>query len=215
MMRLGLVGVLLGASALAAPVKGVVRLPDEPRPPESGGYWRVENGLLPVLPSADRGEALVVLEPLSPSKAEPSHDPAPITVELHGLRMDPRVLAVPVGAVVHFKNSDRVPHTLYVEHGASMMPPEPTPAGQTRTQKFLAAGAYQVRDQEYPHVQGVVLAGASAWSAMPDAGGAFKLEAPEGKYTARVWWRGAWVLSQPVTVGHNPVDLNLVVPVKK
>ena len=46
-----------------------------------------------------------------------------------------------------------------------------------------------------------------------DATAAFKLDAPEGKYTARVWWRGAWVLTQPVSVGHG--DLNLVVPVKK
>jgi plastocyanin len=202
---------LVGGVALATPVKGVIRLPEEARAAETAsGYWRVENGLLPVLPAADRGDALVVLEPIS---AQKSADAPTVTVELHGLRMDPRLVAVPVGATVQFKNSDRVPHTLYVEHGTTMMPPEPTPAGQTRAQKFLAAGEYLVRDQEYPHLSGYILAVSSPWAAAADASGAFKLDAPEGKYTARVWWRGAWVLSQPVSVGHG--DLNLVVPVKK
>jgi plastocyanin len=210
MMRLGLV-VLVGGAALAAPVKGTLKLPDEPRPADgSSGYWRVENGLLPVLPGADaRGDAVVVLEPASPQKA----DPPTVTLELHGLRLDPHVLAVPVGATVQFKNSDRVPHTLFVEHAASMMPPEPTPSGQTRTQKFMAAGEYQIRDEEYPHVRGLVLAVSSPYAAVVEPNGVFKLEAPDGKYTAKVWWRGAWVLSQPVTAGHG--ELNLVVPVKK
>jgi plastocyanin len=200
---------LASGVALATPVKGVVKLPDEARPAEISGYWRVENGLLPVLPPSDRSEVMVVLEPAAAQKA----DPPTVAVELHGLRMDPRLLAVPVGATVQFKNSDRVPHTLYVERGAAMMPPEPTPSGQTRAQKFLAPGEYLVRDEEYPHLQGVVLAVNSPYAAATDGTGAFKLDAPDGKYTARVWWRGAWVLTQPVSVGHG--DLNLVVPVKK
>jgi plastocyanin len=203
MTRITLWGLVLAGSVVAAPVKGVIKLPDEQRAEPVSGSWRIENGLLPVLPSAEaRGEAVLVLEPASPAKTEPPT----IAVELHGLRMDPRVLAVPVGATVQFKNSDRVPHTLYI---TSLMPPEPTPAGQTRSQKLAAAGEYPVRDEEYPHVQGTILAVESPYSATADAGGAFKLDAPEGRYTARVWWRGAWVLSQPVTVGKG--DLNLTV----
>jgi plastocyanin len=203
MMRITLWGLVLAGSVVAAPVKGVIKLPDEQRAEPVSGNWRVENGLLPVLPSAEaRGEAVIVLEPATPATA----DPPSIIVELHGLRMDPRVLAVPAGTIVQFKNSDRVPHTLYI---MSTMPPEPTPAGQTRMQKFATAGEYPVRDEEYPHLQGMILAVASPYSATADATGAFKLDAPEGKYTARVWWRGAWVLSQPVTVGK--ADLNLTV----
>jgi plastocyanin len=203
--------VALVGQAWAGPVKGSVKLPDEPRTAEPiSGYWRVENGVLPVQPAADaRGEVVVVLEPATPAKA----DPPTVTVELHGLRLDPRVLAVPVGATVQFKNSDRTPHTLYIERGASMMAPEPTPAGQTRSQKFLAAGEYKLRDEEYPHVWGLVLAVSSPYTASADANGTFKLDAPDGKYTAKVWWRGGWVLSQSVTVGKG--DLNLVVPSKK
>jgi plastocyanin len=201
-----LLGSLAGA-AQAGPVKGTLKLPDDVRPAEPiSGHWRVENGLLPVQPAADaRGEAIVVLEPATPSKA----DPPTVVVELKGLRMEPRVLAVPVGATVQFKNVDRGPHTLFVEKGSSMMAPEPTPAGQTRQQRFLAAGEYKVRDDEYPHLWGMILAVPSPYSAPADAGGSFKIDAPDGKYTARVWWRGAWVLSQPVTVGDG--DLKLVV----
>jgi plastocyanin len=207
MMRLLGVWVLWGSLAWAGTVKGTVKLPDEARPAEPiSGHWRVENGVLPVQPSADsRGEVVVVLEPATPAKAEPPT----VTVELRGLRMEPRVLAVPAGATVQFKNSDRGPHTLFVEKGSSMMPPEPTPAGQTRQQRFLVPGEYKVRDEEYPHVWGMVLAVNSPFTATAEPNGNFKIDAPDGKYTARVWWRGGWVLSQPVTVGHG--DLNLVV----
>ena len=80
MMRLG--WLLLGGTALAAPVKGALKLPDEPGVVESSGYWRVENGLLPVLPPAEAREAVVVLVPAVPQNS----DPPTITVELHGLR---------------------------------------------------------------------------------------------------------------------------------
>ena len=207
-----LVWLLVVSEARAGSVRGTVKLGDEPRAVEPiSGYWRVENFQLPVLPAADaRGDAVVILEPASAAKPA---EPPTITVELRGLRLDPRVVAVPVGASVQFKNGDRTPHTLYVEHGSAMMAPEATPAGQSRTQKFLVAGEYRVRDEEYPHLSGMILAVASPYSAIVDGSGNFKLEAPDGKYTARVWWRGAWVLSQTVTVGHG--DLNLVVPRKK
>ena len=132
-----------------------------------------------------------------------------MTVELHGLRMDPRLLVVPVGATVVFKNSDRVPHTL---RGETAVAAETTPGGQTRTQKFPSPGEYRIRDEEYPHLSGMVLVVTTPYSATIEANGAFKLDAPEGKYTARVWWRGAWVASQPVSVGHG--ELNIVVPRK-
>jgi hypothetical protein len=214
MMRpLALLVLLYQGGAHAAPVKGTVKLAEEPRSAEPpSGYWRVENGQLPILPPAEaRSEAVVVLEPATPPK--PPETAPTFVVELRGLRLDPRVVAVPVGAIVQFKNDDRGPHTLYVEHASSMMAPEPTPAGQIRAQKFLAAGEYHLRDEDYPHLSGTVLAVATPYTAVIDANGAFKLDAPEGKYTAKIWWRGAWVLSQAVTVGHG--DLNLVVPKKK
>ena len=39
------------------------------------------------------------------------------------------MLIEPVGATVVFKNSDRVPHSIYIENAQTLMAPEQTPAG--------------------------------------------------------------------------------------
>ena len=130
-------------------------LPAEPRVADHDAHWRVENGVLAVGPRVPdpRLDVIVVLEGAAGAKV-PALPNA--TVELHGLRLDPRVSVIPVGGSVEFKNDDRVPHTLYVEKATTLMPATPTPAGQARTQKFYAAGEYRVRDEEYPHIDGTV-----------------------------------------------------------
>jgi hypothetical protein len=212
MVRAPLLFLLLHGVAFAATVRGTVTLPEVKGEPASG-HWRVENGVLPVLPRlADpRGEALVVLE--SPTAKKPD-SPPPITVELHGLRMDPRVVAVQAGGTVTFKNGDRVPHALYIEGGTSLMPPSPTPSGQSRAQRFLAAGEYRIRDEEQPHLEGTVVTVETPYAAAIDEHGAWKLEVPEGHYTLRVFWHGAWVLSRPLEVGHLPAEIALHIPEK-
>jgi hypothetical protein len=131
---------------------------------------------------------------------------------MHGLRCDPRVVTIPVGGTVDFKNDDRVPHTLYVEKATTLMPPTPTPAGQTRIQKFYAAGEYHVRDEEYPHIEGTVLVVQTPYVARLDEKGAFKLDVPEGKYTLKVFYRDRWAVTQPVEVTGRTSELNVQVP---
>jgi plastocyanin len=206
---------LLAGAAHANTVRGSVAVPPEARADASSGHWRVENGVLPVLPRPPelRGEVVVVLE--GPSKKDKNAEPPTLTVELHGLKMEPRVIVAPMGATVEFKNSDRVPHTLFAESALSIMAPEPTPAGQTRTQKFAAVGEYRIRDQEYPHIDGTVVVTQSPYASAVDDKGNFKLDVPEGNYTLRVWWHGAWQVTQPLEVAGRTTDVALTVPSKK
>jgi plastocyanin len=207
-MKGAFVLLLLGGVAQATPVRGTVTLPvDKPEPPS--GHWRIENGLLPVAPRSEPAEAAVALEPATPAAIDA---PAPVVVELHGLRIDPRVITVAVGGVVQFHNGDRVPHTLFVDKQASVMAPETTPAGQTRGQKFAVAGEYRVRDQELPHVGAWVLALTTPYVTTLDEKGAFKLDVPEGKYTVRLFYRGAWVVSQALTIGSKATEVSISVP---
>jgi hypothetical protein len=214
MMRVAVPLLLLCSLARAGTVRGTVTLPVEPKLAEgsSSGLWRVENGLLPITPRQPdlRSDVVVVLDGGQRARDD---QPAPVTVELHGLRLDPRVAVVPVGGTVSFKNGDRVPHTLYLERGTSLMPPQPTPSGQVRTQKFLAAGEYHIRDEEYPHLAGDVVAVDTPYVAQLDEHGGFKLEVPEGRYTLRVFWRGAWVVSRPLDVGQH-AEVTVHVPAK-
>lgn len=198
------------ATASATTVRGNVILPIEPRVPEHDAHWRVENGVLPLGPRQPdpHADLVVVLDGPSTGKEKLGN----ATVTLHGLRLDPRVVVVPIGGAVEFKNEDRVPHTLYVERATSMMSPTPTPAGQSRTQKFYAVGEYKIRDEEYPHIEGAVLAVQSPFVARVDDKGNFKLDVPEGKYTLKVFYRDKWVVTQPLEVGTKTTEVNVQVP---
>jgi hypothetical protein len=150
--------------------------------------------------------------PEAKKKSDKGDEKASITVDLHGLRADPRVVLAPVGATVVFKNSDRLPHSLYIENAQSLMTPEPTPSNRTREVRLYAPAEYVVRDEEFPHVECTIVVPASPHAAQADEKGAFKMEVPEGKYTLKVFWRGAWVLSQPLEVGPRTTDIALTVP---
>ena len=201
----------LVGSAHAATVRGTVTLPPEPRV-DTGGHWRVENGILPVVPRPLdlKNELTVILE--GGGTVKEIAEPPPITIELKGLKAEPRLVVAPPGTVVSFRNDDRVPHTLYADGAQSVLGPETTMSGQLRTQKFTAVGDYHIRDQEFPHIETIVLITRSQHIATVDEKGTFKMEAPEGKYTLRVFWRGAWVVSQPLDVGPRTTEVAIQVP---
>jgi len=213
MVPRGLTIVVMAAwasAASAAAVRGSVMLPSEPRGADRDAHWRVENGVLPIGPRVPdpRLDVVVVLEGAPNPKAQLPN----ATVTLHGLRLDPRVVAVPIGGTVEFKNDDRVPHTLYVEKATTLMPPAPTPAGQTRAQKFYAAGEYRVRDEEYPHIDGTILVVQSPYVARLDEKGNFKFDVPDGKYTLRVFWRDHWAATQALEVAGRTSDVTVQLP---
>jgi hypothetical protein len=200
-------------AARAATVRGLVTLPPEARNGEHEGHWRVENGILPIGPRVPdpRTEAVIVLEG-GPAQKKSDDKPPSLTLSLHGLRLDPKVVIVPQGTTVNFKNDDRVPHTLYLENAAAMMPPEPAGVGSTRSVKLLTTAEYQVRDQEYPHIDGTVVVTDSPWTAAVDGSGQFKLDVPEGRYTLKVFFRGSWAVTMPVEVGPHTTDLKVDIP---
>jgi hypothetical protein len=210
MVRAGLIALFIASTASAGTVRGTVLLPAEPRPADHDAHWRVENGVLPVGPRTPDPHLDVIIALDGPPRKDATLPDA--QVELHGLRMDPRLVVVPVGGAVEFKNSDRLPHTLYLEHASSLMAPTPTPSGQSRKQKFFAAGEYHVRDEEFPHVDGVVLVLQTPYFTRLDEKGAFKIDLPDGKYTMRVFFHDKWVVKQSLEVGPHPTEVTVQVP---
>jgi hypothetical protein len=206
--------VALSGAAHATPVRGTVSFPQNGRAETQSGHWRVPNGILPVVPRSESHQAAILFEGGPPPRKKDDDPPLTFNVELRGLQLDPRLALIQVGTTVHFKNTDRVPHTLYLEGGTSMMAPQATPAGQSRAQKFMASGVYVIRDEDFPHLTGVVLATETPFAATLDEKGSFKLDVPEGKYQVRVFWHGDWVVSQPLTVGARSSEINIAVPHK-
>lgn len=189
-------------------MRGTVVLPAELKAGRRNmGYWRVENGNVPIQPAASRGETVVVLA--GPKGQAPGAKQ--VSVEIAGLQASPAVVVVGEGSVVEFKNADKVAHELSTPDQSSLMPPERLSPGAVRKQKFLVAGGYLVRCSEFPHIAISVVVVASPYFATADDKGGFRIgDVPEGKAQLKVWSHGRWVHEEEVDVG-KAGDLQLKV----
>src|SRR5262245_38198641 len=120
----GTAGLLVGLSAAtpahAGTVKGTVRLPDPSRVGRMHqGYWRLENGNVPVKAAGGKPTAAVILDGISGTHAPPAKT---VTVEISGLDANPRIVVVGPGSVVEFKNVGKVTHELSTPADVAFMP---------------------------------------------------------------------------------------------
>lgn len=212
----GLAAVLCGAApAQAGTVKGTVRLPDPSRVGRMyQGYWRLENGNVPVRAASGKATTAVVLDGISGVHAPP---PKTVTVEISGLDANPRLVVVGPGSVVEFKNIGRVTHELSTPADHSFMPVERLNPGTYRHQKFGAPGGYLVRCSEYPHLAISVLVVDSPNFALVDEKGGFALPGPvpDGKATLKVWSMGRWVHQETVdTSGKQDLTIRVAASAK-
>src|SRR3569623_1299168 len=108
--------------AVAGTVKGTVRVPDTVRSGRMNqGYWRLENGNVPVRASARKPGTVVVLQGISGAHPPP---PKTVTVEIAGLTATPRFVVVGPGSVVEFKNTGKITLELSVPAEETLMPGE-------------------------------------------------------------------------------------------
>ena len=193
------------APAWASPVKGSVTLPPELRTGRHlRGYWRIENGIVPVSGVGARAETVVVLSGLKGTAPSAKT----VTIDINGYAAQPPLVVVGEGSVVELKNSDRVPHDFSIPEVTTLMPMERLAPGALRRTKFLAAGGYAIRDAEYPHLIVSVLVVGTPYFAMVDERGGFRLpDAPDGRATLKVWSGGRWVHEQEIEVGPKSADL--------
>jgi plastocyanin len=191
----------------AATVKGTVSLPPQLKTGRRFlGHWRVENTNVAVQHANPRGGTVVVL--VGPQyQAVP---PKTVSVEISGLQANPAAVVVSEGAVVEFKNADKVSHDLSIPDHADIMPPERLGSGTVRKQRFATAGEYLVRCAEYPHIVVSVIVTSSPLFSIPEDKGAFKIsDVPEGHATLKVWSSGRWVHEQEVDVPAKGLDLTV------
>lgn len=200
------------ATAAAAPVRGTVSLPSDLKTGRRlRGYWRIENGIVPLGAPPTRGDTVVVLTGVK----GPALPARTVTVDINGFSPQPSTVVVGEGSVVEIKNSDRVPHDLWIPEVEKLMPLERLAPGALRRQKFLAAGGYTIHDKEYPHLVISVIVMGSPYVATCDDKGAFKLpEAPDGKATLKVWSQGGWVHQQEIEVGAKSASGELAIKVE-
>jgi len=209
---LALGSALAGVSALAATgtVKGIVKLPEGARSTRLfQGYWRLENGNVPVQTvGGAKAETVVVLENLKGAHAPPART---VTVEIGGLDARPRLVIMGPGSVVEIKNTGKLTHELSTPESTDVMPIERLGPGSTRHVKFNTVGGFVIRDAEYPHIMISVIVVDSPYYSTLDEKGAFSVgNVPDGKARLRVWTRGAWATEQEVETSKKE-DLNIKV----
>ena len=163
-----------GASASAGTLKGSVKLPESSRSTRLyQGYWRLENGNVPVQNSGGaKLETAVVLQNVNGAHPPPART---VTVEIGGLDAHPRMVITGPGSVIEIKNTGKVRLDLSTPETPSVMPLEQLPPGATRRARFDAIGGYAVHDSEYPHIMISV--------------------------HLKVWARGRWAAEQEVEAG--------------
>jgi len=203
--------VLDGRGAAAATVKGVVRLPEGARSTRLfQGYWRLENGNVPVQSSGGaKAETAVVLFGVNGARPPAART---VTVEIGGLDARPRLVVVGPGSVLELKNTGKVTHEFSTPDLPSVMPIERLPPGGIRRQIFSGVGGYMVQCAEYPHITISVLVVESPFFSTLDEKGNFAIpNLPDGKVTLKVWTRGRWAHEMEIDTAKSE-DLAVKVP---
>src|SRR3954469_12374261 len=179
-----------GVSASAGTLKGSVKLPESSRSSRLyQGYWRLENGNVPVQNGGGaKLETAVVLQNVNGAHPPPART---VTVEIGGLDAHPRMVITGPGSVIEIKNTGKVRLALSTPKTPSVMPLEQLPPGATRRAKFDAIGGYAIHDSEYPHIMISVIIVDSPFFATADENGSFSIPGvPVPKAPLHDWRRG-------------------------
>jgi hypothetical protein len=188
------------APALAAgfTIKGTVKLPEGSRSTRLySGYWRLENGNVPVQTTGGvKAETVVVLADIKGAKAPPART---VTVEIGGLDAHPRLVIMGPGSVLEIKNTGKMTHELSTPDNTQLMPIQALGPGSARHVKFETVGGWVIRDAEYPHLMiSVIVVDSPYYSTLDERGGFSVAGVPDPKVKLRVWTRGAWATEQDV-----------------
>jgi plastocyanin len=198
--------------ALAAPLKGQIRLPAEypgrfiTRP---AGFWLLPNDVLdPLPPLVDpRTEMVVTLEGsglVGASLVRP-------VMRIEDARFQPSLLPVAPHTRVVFENRDGVLHKLRAVDRASIPDQELRP-GASFGHVFDTPGSYRIRCTELTHMQATIFVTGAPVFVQPDSSGSFTFpDVKPGTYTLGVWYRDKWLERRPVTIkeARNSVDVQL------
>jgi plastocyanin len=201
------------SQAWAGTVKGVVHLTDEASSTRLyQGYWRIENGSVPVQSAGGaKAETVVVLEVTRDTHAPPART---VTVEIGGLDARPRLVVLGPGSVVELKNTGKVTHEFSTPENPTFMPIERLNPGTFRRQKFSAPGGYLIRCAEYPHIAiSAIVVGSSFFSTLDEKGNFSIPDVPDGKAVLKVWTRGKWAYREEIdTSKKEPLSIKISGP---
>jgi hypothetical protein len=105
---------------------------------------------------------------------------------------EPRLLVVPAGSIVEFRNRDRWIHDAFSFSGSKRFDLGPNRAGGQRTVKFDRAGVVYVFCKIHPQMAAVVLTVSSPYFGVSDKAGRITIgNVPPGTYLLHFWYENA------------------------
>jgi plastocyanin len=163
------------------------------------------------LPDLRRG--VVYLE-RAPREAFDERETARVVMDQKNETFVPHVLAVMVGTVVDFPNSDRTYHNVFSLSRAKRFDLGRYAAGRSKSVRMDRPGIVRVFCDIHSHMNAYVLVFAHPFFDVTDVDGRFELaNLPPGSYTVVGWYEGEPRVTRPVTVTAGGwTDLELLVP---
>ena len=160
------------------------------------------------LPDLRRG--VVYLE-TAPRSAFDEREPGRAVMDQRNERFVPHVLAVMVGTVVDFPNSDLIYHNVFSLSRAKRFDLGRYAAGKSKAVRMDRPGVVRVFCDIHSHMSAFVLVFNHPFFDVTDADGRFQLPSlPAGTYTLVAWYEGETRITRSVSVppaGWAEVDL--------
>lgn len=190
------------SAAHANPVHGKLELPPAPeRPPPTvrGFVERVENPKKPIQGTNLAPYLLVALE----NEGSKPDSPGQVKWELAGDSFAKPVIGAPIGAQVVIKNTSHTARTLVAVEDPKLIDNGLiNPKIGERSFTVTEPKVYTITDRDAPHLVGKVVVVATPYVTNVEVTGTtgkFELDAPEGTYKLRVFYKDHW-LEQTETV---------------
>jgi len=149
----------------------------------------------------DRRRSVVYLE-TAPQPALDAPTPRRAVLDQRNETFVPYVLAVTVGSVVEFPNSDRTYHNVFSLSKAKRFDLGRYPRGQSRSVRFDQPGIVRVFCEIHSHMSAWILVFAHPYFGVTDGEARYRIDGvPPGTYTLALWNDGAVRVRREVRVG--------------
>ncbi|HMB71576.1 MAG TPA: hypothetical protein VKU85_19860 [bacterium] len=211
-----LISGILPSAATAASVSGVVLRAPAPQPARAQiNRYRGRDAAAGDREAADAGcqcnpgeYAVVHLtgDALPPVRVQP----VPPTMAQKDRMFEPSVLAVPVGGAVSFPNRDPVFHNVFSYSKTRSFDLGRYPQGETHDVVFDEAGIVPVFCEIHYSMRAYIHVFDTPYFAVSDLSRRFEIaDVDPGRYTLHVWQENLPEITVPVTVGEDPVRLEV------